>query len=284
MLYANYPDNWPIYTPKEKVADWLEQYAISQDLVVWTSSTILPTPTYDTNTKRWHVVVSRPSTSTQAHSESNGVSANGLHPTAVPAANGNNENLVHLYPAHIVIAVGTVGAPKIPNIPGLPLFQGTVLHGAQFNGGQHYAGKKCLVVGFGNTAADIAQDLYENGVQSVTVVLRSSTCAVDAPTVKIGLDAAFPEHVPLAVSDFKFASFPLALQIREETTEKRIKEKWKIHAAVNEKLRKAGAKTNMGINGAGQHLLIFQQFGGFGKSWILPLPSARGIMITTRSS
>ncbi|PCH39610.1 hypothetical protein WOLCODRAFT_85951 [Wolfiporia cocos MD-104 SS10] len=42
LLYQPYPKNWPIYTPRDRVADWLEQYAIIQDLVVWRSSYVLP--------------------------------------------------------------------------------------------------------------------------------------------------------------------------------------------------------------------------------------------------
>ncbi|KAJ7113145.1 hypothetical protein C8R44DRAFT_882162 [Mycena epipterygia] len=36
MLYQPYPENWPVYTPRDELDDWLEHYAIFQDLVKWT--------------------------------------------------------------------------------------------------------------------------------------------------------------------------------------------------------------------------------------------------------
>ena len=53
MLYQSYPSNWPEYTPRDKLADWLEQYASSQDLVVWTSSELKDRPVYDEEKKQW---------------------------------------------------------------------------------------------------------------------------------------------------------------------------------------------------------------------------------------
>jgi hypothetical protein len=76
MLYHPYPNNWPTYTPRDKLADWLEQYAISQDLVVWTNSHPVPTPSFDPATGKWTVVVSR------------------------------NGSLVTIHPSHIVLATG----------------------------------------------------------------------------------------------------------------------------------------------------------------------------------
>ncbi|KAJ6621032.1 hypothetical protein B0H10DRAFT_1790813, partial [Mycena sp. CBHHK59/15] len=35
LLYQSYPDSWAKYTPRDKLADWLEQYPLLQ-LVVWT--------------------------------------------------------------------------------------------------------------------------------------------------------------------------------------------------------------------------------------------------------
>ncbi|KAK7008196.1 FAD/NAD-P-binding domain-containing protein [Favolaschia claudopus] len=129
MLYQSFPDNWPTYTPRDKLADWLEQYAISQDLVIWTNSRALPTPTWNPILKRWSVTIDRAG------------------------------ELVTLHPAHIVIAAGALGVPHLPVIQDAGAFQGDIIHAAAYDGGKNFAGKRVMVVGAGNSSADICQDL-----------------------------------------------------------------------------------------------------------------------------
>ncbi|KAF9644022.1 FAD/NAD(P)-binding domain-containing protein [Thelephora ganbajun] len=38
--YLPFPANWPVWTPAQKLADWLESYAKIMELNVWTSSTV----------------------------------------------------------------------------------------------------------------------------------------------------------------------------------------------------------------------------------------------------
>ncbi len=40
LPYLPFPDNWPVYTPKDKLADWLESYASIMELNVWTGARI----------------------------------------------------------------------------------------------------------------------------------------------------------------------------------------------------------------------------------------------------
>jgi len=233
LLYQPYPRNWPKYTPRDKVANWLEQYAESQDLIVWTSSHILPTPIYDTASKKWHVVVSR------------------------------NGDEVELRPAHIVIAIGTLGAPWVPEIPGRDDFRGEVLHASKYMGGQPYAGKNTIVVGAGNTAADMCQDLSFRGAKSVTMVQRSSTCVISSKTVAAGMEKAFPDSMPLEICDFKFAAMPISLQRSLARAQEAAM--WDREKELHDDLKRGGLKLNMGKDGSGQHFLIFERAGGF---WI----------------
>lgn len=48
-----------MYTPALKLADWLENYAHSLELNVWTSSTVEHC-SYDEKTKKWAVDVTKP--------------------------------------------------------------------------------------------------------------------------------------------------------------------------------------------------------------------------------
>lgn len=52
---------YPKWLPKDMIADWLEAYAIGQNLVIWLSSTVLsdPRPVYDEEKRSWTVAVER---------------------------------------------------------------------------------------------------------------------------------------------------------------------------------------------------------------------------------
>ena len=60
--------------------------------------------------------------------------------------------------AGVVIANGHNWQPKQPYYPGLPLFQGTVLHSAQYKSAEQLRDRDVLVVGGGNTGCDVAVD------------------------------------------------------------------------------------------------------------------------------
>ncbi|KAJ6493419.1 FAD/NAD-P-binding domain-containing protein [Mycena sanguinolenta] len=231
MLYQPYPANWPIYTPRDKLADWLEQYAISQDLVVWTNSRALPTPTYDPAAKRWTVVVDHAG------------------------------EQVTLHPAHIVLAAGTLGAPQLPSIPDAELFEGSTIHSAAYAGGKDYAGKRTLVVGAGNSSADICQDLAFHKAAEVTMLQRSTTCIVSAKNVRRLLEHLYPDDVPTDVADFKSQAFPfLAMRAMARS---RTDQMWADEAETHKGLREAGMSLNMGKDGSGQYPMVFERFGGY---------------------
>ena len=65
-----------------------------------------------------------------------------------------------------------------------------------------------LVIGAGNTAIDVCQDLATSGVGSVTMVQRSSTCIVSRSHVRQMLEHLWPPGVPTDVCDLKVASVP----------------------------------------------------------------------------
>src|SRR5262249_48952984 len=80
---------------------------------------------------------------------------------------------------HIVLATGSVsGEPHVPDLPGLSTFDGEVLHSSRFTGAAAYAGRRAVVVGTGNSGHDIAQDLYTNGAEAVTLVQRGPTAVI----------------------------------------------------------------------------------------------------------
>jgi cation diffusion facilitator CzcD-associated flavoprotein CzcO len=74
--------------------------------------------------------------------------------------------------AAVVIATGANQVPNMPPLPGISEFQGEVMHSATYRNARGFSGRNVLVVGMGNTGAEIALDLAEHEV-SVTISVRS---------------------------------------------------------------------------------------------------------------
>lgn len=208
----------------------MEQYAVTQDLLVWTSSTLEPNPSYDSQAKRWAVVIRR---------------------NGVPYL---------LRPQHLIIATSTMGDPIIPVYPGIEKFRGTVQHAVTFKGGASFAGKRVLVVGAGNTSVDVCQDLLFRGASSVTLLQRSSTVAISVAWLAATFGGAFPPNVPTYYCDLGFAGMPMGAvremgKMAQPFAEGFDKE-------MLDGLAKAGFKTNAGPDSSGQLLTVFDRFGG----------------------
>ena len=72
-----------------------------------------------------------------------------------------------------VIATGIYSEPAIPAFPDIERYRGIGLHASQYSTGRDYAGKRVLVVGIGNTGAEIAADLVEQGAAGVAISVRT---------------------------------------------------------------------------------------------------------------
>jgi cation diffusion facilitator CzcD-associated flavoprotein CzcO len=63
----------------------------------------------------------------------------------------------------VVVATGVNRVPERPVLVGEEYFSGSILHSREYRNGKAFVGKNVLVVGMGNTGAEIALDLYEQG-------------------------------------------------------------------------------------------------------------------------
>jgi cation diffusion facilitator CzcD-associated flavoprotein CzcO len=72
--------------------------------------------------------------------------------------------------ADVVIATGVNRLPQRPDFPGEANFQGRILHSREYKNSAPFRGQKVLVVGMGNTGAEIALDLSENGIAAAISV------------------------------------------------------------------------------------------------------------------
>ncbi|MFH8699660.1 flavin-containing monooxygenase [Streptomyces chartreusis] len=75
--------------------------------------------------------------------------------------------------AAVVVATGHNHTPRIPHWPGRDTYTGEFLHAGEYRNPAPYAGRDVLVVGVGNTGAEIAVDLVEGGASRVRLAVRT---------------------------------------------------------------------------------------------------------------
>ncbi|WP_046734009.1 flavin-containing monooxygenase [Streptomyces humi] len=73
----------------------------------------------------------------------------------------------------VVVATGFNHTPRIPDWPGLDGYGGRFLHAGEYRDAKPFAGQDVLVVGVGNTGAEIAVDLAEGGAARVRLAVRT---------------------------------------------------------------------------------------------------------------
>ena len=185
LPYLPFPANWPVFTPKDKLGDWLEMYTRVMELNYW-SATTATSAEYDAGTGEWLVHVTR---------------------------DGQD---IALRPRHLVLATGMSGKANIPVFPGQDSFGGVQQHSSQHPGPDAWRGKKVVVIGANNSSHDICAALWEGGAD-VTMVQRSTTHIVRSdPLMKHGLGALYSEEavaagMTTAKADLTYASIPYAV-------------------------------------------------------------------------
>lgn len=235
LPYIKFPDNWPVFTPKDKVGDWLEMYTKVMEINYWTRSEVQKAA-YDAASGRWSVTVDR-----------------------------DGEEIT-LHPTHLVLATGMSGKPNMPEFPGMDSFRGTIQHSSWHEGPDAWTGKKVVVVGSNNSAHDICAALWEAGAD-VTMVQRSSTHIVRSDSLmEIGLGGLYSEQalangITTEKADMIFASLPYKImhefqiplydQMRERDAE--------FYAG----LEKAGFKLDWGDDGSGLFLKYLRRGSGY---------------------
>jgi cation diffusion facilitator CzcD-associated flavoprotein CzcO len=107
-----------------------------------------------------------------------------------------------LQPRFVVVATGYNGVPNRPDWPGLDGFAGLLLHSGDYRVARPFVGKRTLVVGCGNSGAEIALDLAEQGVD-VAMVVRGPVHVV--PRDLFGrpsqATSVLLSHLPLGLRD-----------------------------------------------------------------------------------
>ncbi len=234
MPYIPFPDTWPVFTPKDRMGDWLEAYALALDLDLWTSTTAL-SARRDADRGRWAVTVERA-----------------------------GERLM-LEPRELVFATGAYGPPREIDWPGAATFEGTILHSSAWTGAQGWAGRRAVVVGSASSAHDIAVDLWEAGAE-VTMVQRSPTCVVRSETLmELGFsdysEAALARGLTHEMADWLAAATPYALLAEgQRDLYARIRDR---DAAFYRRLAAAGFALDFGPDGTGLFMKALRTAAGY---------------------
>jgi cation diffusion facilitator CzcD-associated flavoprotein CzcO len=167
LPYQDFPNHYPQYISKKQLIDYYEDYAKRLELTPHFNTQV----TSVAKTKEgWKIICADDKTF-------------------------ETEN--------VIIATGLNRIPKIPTWKGQDLFQGDMSHASSYKNSSPYLKKKVLVVGMGNTGAEIALDLAEANVD-VSISVRSDLVIV--PRDFLGR--------PIQLTAEKLAKLPFGLRDR----------------------------------------------------------------------
>ncbi|MEZ5646006.1 MAG: NAD(P)/FAD-dependent oxidoreductase [Burkholderiaceae bacterium] len=235
LPYLPFPDDWPVFAPKDKVGDWLEMYAKVMEINYW-GSTTAKKASYDEARGEWTLVVDR------------------------------NGEEVTLRPKQLVFALGVSGYANVPKIAGASSFEGDQHHSSKHPGPEAYAGKKCVVLGSNNSAHDICAALWENGAD-VTMIQRSSThIAPSDSLMELALGGLYSEEalkngIDHHKADLIFASVPYRIMHNFHIPV--YDEMKKRDADLYSRLEKAGFMLDFGDDGSGLFMKYLRRGSGY---------------------
>ncbi|MDA9449250.1 MULTISPECIES: flavin-containing monooxygenase [Bradyrhizobium] len=229
LPYMPFPPNWPVYIPKDKLANWFEAYVDAMELNFWTG-TEFESGAYDEVEGHWTVTLRR--------------------------ADGSRRTM---HPRHVIMATGVSGIANVPAIPTLDNFKGTLLHSSRYEDGETWTGKRAIVIGTGNSGHDIAQDLYSSGAE-VTLVQRAATLVTNIePSAQLAY-ATYNEGT-LEDNDLIAASMPTPLA--KKTHVMLTEQSKQLDKELLDGLSRVGFKLDFGEAGTGWQFKYLTRGGGY---------------------
>ncbi|HEV7322887.1 MAG TPA: NAD(P)/FAD-dependent oxidoreductase [Ensifer sp.] len=174
LPYMPFPQDYPRYVPREKMVAYLDAYAERFEL----------RPRFGETVKS----IRRD---------------NGYYQVETEA--------LSFHARHVVIASGNNADPVVPNLPEIETFKGRRLHSADYTEAAPFTGQSVLVVGMGNTGAEIALDLAEHGARP-TLSVRKGVHIVPRELfgVPIQIIGIATQALPQAAND---RLFPIILDL-----------------------------------------------------------------------
>lgn len=229
LRYLPFPETFPDYIAKDKIANWLESYVDILEVDFWTR-TDFDGADYDEASQRWTARLTR----------------DGVART--------------LRPKHIVLATSVSGTPNIPAIDGIEKFEGPVLHSSRFAAGKQWSGRPVAVFGTGTSAHDICQELQAAGAD-VTMVQRSPTMVVNVEPAQLYDKTYLGDGPPIAIRDILNSGVPLpVMKLAHKIVTDEVK---RIDAPLLSRLERVGFRLEFGEDGTGWPLKFRTRGGGY---------------------
>lgn len=166
LPHMPFPDEYPLYVKRTQVADYLSNYANHFNIK----------PRFGCNVNRI--------------SKSNGV-------WLVETNQGDYEA------KHVVIASGINKTPHRPGWPGQDEFKGSIIHSIEYKNPEPYKDKKVLIIGMGNTGAELAYDLAEHDIETyLSVRGEISLVPRDLNGQPVQVTAKLLDKLPFGIGDW----------------------------------------------------------------------------------
>ena len=162
-------------------------------------------------------------------------------------------------PRHLVLAVGASPISRIPYLPGLRSFAGTLLHSESYTSGVPWRARKALVLGSGTSGHDVAQDLTACGAQ-VTMIQRGPTYVVSLKEAQ-RVYHSYTQGLPIEECDLLGISYPYQALLRAYQTA--TAECTRNDRALLDDLASAGFRLDLRADDTGFQPRYFERGGGY---------------------
>lgn len=131
LPHLPFPADYPLYVPRKKLTEYFDDYAKHFDIKPHFDQKVASIKKLDQD--GWQV---------------------------------NTETGDKFEAKQVIIATGVNRVPNVPTWSGQENFKGDISHSVSYKNPGPYQGKRVLVVGMGNTGAEVALDLSEKGVET----------------------------------------------------------------------------------------------------------------------
>ncbi len=234
LPFVDFPKDYPFYVPRQKLVEYMENYAKQFNIQAKFNQEVI---SVKKENGKWI-------TKTQTG------------------------EIFSSY--NVVVATGINRKPFFPSWEGIENFKGKIVHSKYYKNGKDYKGKKVLVIGMGNTGAELAIDLYEHGAIPF-ISVRENVNLI--PRDFIGLPcqtsafmlSKFPnwmgDFIGLRVRNISFGDLsPYGLKLRQKAPLAQVREEGKvpvIDIGTVDLIKKGQVKVLPGIKKFSQDSILF---------------------------
>jgi cation diffusion facilitator CzcD-associated flavoprotein CzcO len=174
LPHLEFPADYPTYVPRAKLVKYYENYAKHFDLKPHFNETVI---SIKSEKEEWEVMT---------------------------------ESGEKIIAENVIIATGINRIPHVPVFKNQEIFQGKILHSIDYKNTEPFERQKVIVIGMGNTGAELALDLSEKNIDT-TLAVRSPITIVprDVNGRPVQLTARALAKIPFGIGDW------LGTQIRK---------------------------------------------------------------------